>query len=102
MTYKEHLVYNPTATDLRQAYEVAYGDLGESYLIGALFANVSDQTIERLYQEALDKVKSDMDKMTVCVYCMSWYGAETQVCPECNEYDGMMVVSEARKEGHIV
>lgn len=98
MTY----LYNPTVTDLRQAYEVAYGDSGAYALVGALYANVTSEVIERLYKEALDKVKSDMDKMTVCVYCTNWYGAETEVCPECNEYDGMMVVSQAREEGHIV
>lgn len=98
MSYKEHIVYNPTVTELRQAYEVAYGHTGESHLLGALFANVSDKTIERLYQEALDKVKEDMDKMTVCVYCMSWYPAGTEVCPECNEYDGMMNVADAKAE----
>lgn len=102
MTYKEHIVYNPTVTDLRHAYEVAHGHLGVHYLIGALFANVTDQTIERLYQEALEKVREDTDKLTVCVYCLQWYSRDAQVCPECNEYDGMMVVSEARKEGHIV
>ena len=98
MDYK----YDPTVTELRQAYEVAYGEIGAYHLIGALFANVSNDVVERLYRQALDKVKEDMDKMTVCVYCLTWFGAETQVCSECNEYDGMMVVSEAKKEGHLV
>lgn len=55
--------YNPDSTELRQAYEVAYGDMGVYQLYGALFANVSPETIERLYKEALTKVRSDMDKM---------------------------------------
>lgn len=55
--------HNPDSTELRQAYEVAYGDMGVYHLYGALFANVSPETIERLYKEALTKVRSDMDKM---------------------------------------
>ena len=55
--------YNPNPTELRQAYEVAYGDMGVYHLCGALFANVSPETVERLYKEALVKVRSDMDKM---------------------------------------
>lgn len=94
--------YNPTVTELRQAYEVAYGKYGENYLIGALFANTPDEVINRLYNEALDKVKEDMDKMNVCVYCYSWYEAGTLVCPECNEYDGIMTVATAKEEGHKV
>ena len=38
-------------TELRQAYEAKYGETGVYYLVGALFANVSDETIERLYNE---------------------------------------------------
>jgi len=53
--------YNPTATELRQAYEVAYGKYGESYLIGALFAHVPEDTIERLYQDSLIKIKEDLE-----------------------------------------
>ena len=43
-------------TTLRQAYEAHYGENGVYALVGALFANVSDETIERLYKEALEKV----------------------------------------------
>jgi hypothetical protein len=98
MDYK----YDPTATELRQAYEVAYGEIGAYHLLGALFANVSSDVIERLYRQALDKVKEDMDKMNVCVYCSNWYSAETTVCPECNEYDGIMTVATAKEEGITV
>lgn len=58
-TYK----YNPDIHELRQAYEVAYGDNGVYHLYGALFANVSPETVERLYQDALAKVRSDMNEM---------------------------------------
>ena len=34
-----------------------------------------------------------MDKM--CVYCESVFTSETIVCPNCNEYDGLMPVSQA-------
>jgi hypothetical protein len=55
--------YKPSVTELRQAYEVAYGDMGVYQLYGALFETVSPETVERLYKEALVKVRSDMDKM---------------------------------------
>jgi hypothetical protein len=58
MSYK----YNPDVTDMRNAYEVAYGEMGVYHLLGALFANITDTEIERLYKEALDKVKEDMKK----------------------------------------
>lgn len=54
--------WNPTVTEMRQAYEVAYGDYGMNVLIGALFANVTDMKINELYQEAIDKVRNDLDK----------------------------------------
>lgn len=88
MSYK----YNPTSTELRQAYEVAYGDVGIYSLYGALFANVSDETIERLYREALDKVRADVDKLVVCVYCETIFAEGTTVCTECNEYDGLTLM----------
>jgi hypothetical protein len=59
MSYK----YNPTVTDLRQCYEVAYGEHGAYTLIGALFANLDSDTIERLYAQGLDKVRADMAEM---------------------------------------
>lgn len=30
-----------------------------------------------------------------CVYCYNVYGADTYVCPECNEYDGLMELKDA-------
>ena len=52
--------YNPTVTELRQAYEVLYGEYGAYHLIGAMFASMSDEAIERVYQSALDQVKADL------------------------------------------
>lgn len=99
MTYK----YNPTATELRQAYEVAFGgDLSIYKLYGALFANVKPETIERLYVEALEIVKDNMGKTIFCVYCETQYNKDTTVCPECNEYDGLIQTKEAEKEGYTV
>ena len=92
MSYK----YNPTSTELRQAFEVAYGDVGIYSLYGALFANVSDETIERLYREALDKVRADVDKLVVCTYCETIYAEGTAVCNECNEYDGLILMGEKK------
>lgn len=43
-------------TELREAFEKAYGEQHGVYaLVGALFANVSEETIERLHREALEK-----------------------------------------------
>lgn len=53
-------MYNPTVTDIRNAYEVAYGDFGVYQLVGAMFANLDQNTIERLYSEAIEKVRNDM------------------------------------------
>ena len=54
-------MYNPTVTELRQAYEVAYGEeYGAFALIGAMFVSMSDTAIERVYQAALDQVKTDL------------------------------------------
>ena len=55
-------MYNPTVTDMRNAYEVAYGDFGVYNLVGAMFANLDQDTIERLYSEAIEKVREDMRK----------------------------------------
>ena len=49
-----------TPTELRNAYEVAYGEYGANYLIGALFANLPYETIERLYDQAIEKVREDL------------------------------------------
>jgi hypothetical protein len=57
MSYK----YNPTVTELRQAYEVAFGEeYGANNLLGAMFANLSQDTIERLYAQAIHEVRQDM------------------------------------------
>lgn len=58
MTYK----YNPTVTDMRQAWEVAYGDKGAYYLIGAMFVNLEDSAKENLYKQALEQVKADLEE----------------------------------------
>jgi uncharacterized membrane protein YecN with MAPEG domain len=58
MSYK----YNPSVTELRQAYEVAYGDGGAQVLSGAMFASLDSETIERLYGYALDKIREDTAK----------------------------------------
>lgn len=52
--------YNPTVTELRQAYEVAYGEFGAYHLVGAMFASLEQPAIERVYQAALDTIKSDL------------------------------------------
>jgi hypothetical protein len=52
--------YNPDVTDMRQAWEVAYGDMGVYLLAGAMFVNIDDATKERLYKQALDKVREDL------------------------------------------
>jgi len=54
--------YNPTVTDLRQAYEVAFGEYGANILIGTLFAHLPDDTIERLYAQALAEVRADLEE----------------------------------------
>jgi hypothetical protein len=57
MSYK----YYPTVTELRQAYEVAFGeDYGVYNLLGAMFANLSEDTIERLYAQAIHEVRTDL------------------------------------------
>jgi len=55
-------MYNPTATDLRNAYEVAYGEYGLNVLLGMFYAKTTNLEIERLYASALDKVKKDMEE----------------------------------------
>jgi len=58
--------YNPSVTELRQAYEVAYGEYGAYHLVGAMFASMSDTAIERVYQAALDSIRKDMkEKETI-------------------------------------
>jgi hypothetical protein len=52
--------YNPTVKELREAYEVAYGEYGAYHLIGAMFASMNEPAIERVYQAALSAVRSDL------------------------------------------
>ena len=54
--------YNPTVTEMVDGYSVAYGDLGEAMLIGAMFGRLTDQQKETIYRDALDKVREDMKK----------------------------------------
>jgi hypothetical protein len=49
-------------TELRQAWEVAYGENGVYSLVGAMFANLDQTTINRLYNTALAQVRADMEK----------------------------------------
>ena len=93
------MTFVPSATDLRRVYEQAHGErLGSSYLLGLLYANVDLDTVNRLYEEALEVIRENEENATVCVYCNSFYPVDTFVCPACNEYDGMMKVEEAKKE----
>lgn len=54
--------YNPDVTELRQAWEVAYGDMGAYLLIGAMFVNLEPSAKENLYRQALDKVRADLEE----------------------------------------
>jgi len=54
--------YNPTPTELRDAYEVAYGDQGVYYLAGAMYANLDMDIINKLYNQALATVREQMEK----------------------------------------
>ena len=45
---------------MRQAWEVAYGDMGAYLLIGAMFVNLEPSAKENLYQQALEKVNADL------------------------------------------
>ena len=59
MSYK----YNPSAQEMRDAYSVAYGDLGDLMIIGALYGYLKankPQAIEKLYQETLTKINGDL------------------------------------------
>ena len=50
------------SSELRQAWEVAYGEFGAYSLLGAMFANLDQATINRLYNQALAQVREDMKK----------------------------------------
>lgn len=54
--------YKPSALDMVNAYEVAYGELAPSMLVGELYANVTDMKLEEIYSRAIDKVRDDLDK----------------------------------------
>jgi hypothetical protein len=54
--------HNPSVTELRHAYEVAYGENGVYYLLGAVFAHLDQTTINNLYNQALAKVREQMEK----------------------------------------
>ena len=52
--------HNPTPTELRDAYEVAYGENGVYFLAGAMYANLDMDIINKLYNQALEKVRTDL------------------------------------------
>jgi hypothetical protein len=54
--------YEPTVKDMTDAFTVAYGDTGVDALVGAMFANLSPETIERLYAQALQATREDLAK----------------------------------------
>jgi len=65
MPNQEKLIYPYDITDvteLRQAWEVAYGETGAHSLIGAMFASLDQTTINKLYNVALAEVRGQMEK----------------------------------------
>ena len=54
--------HNPTPTEVRDVYEVAYGENGVYFLAGAMYANLDMDIINKLYNQALEKVREDMKK----------------------------------------
>jgi hypothetical protein len=46
------------AYDLADLWTEAHGDTGRSQLLGAMFANLSEETIERLADQAREIIKS--------------------------------------------
>ena len=52
--------YNPTITELRDAWEVAYGQYGTYALAGAMFVYLDQAVIEKLYRQALEDVREDL------------------------------------------
>ena len=54
--------YNPSVTETADAYLVAYGDLANAMLIGAMWGRLTKNQQETVYREALDKVRDDMKK----------------------------------------
>jgi hypothetical protein len=54
--------YNPTSTELRHAFETAYGDNGVYQLIGAMFVHMKPEDIEAMYYNALTQVRKDLEE----------------------------------------
>lgn len=54
--------YGVDVTEVRNAYEVAYGEAGAHVLLGKLFAMVSEEVQEKLYAEALKDVRRDLEE----------------------------------------
>jgi hypothetical protein len=54
--------YGVDLTEVRNAYEVAYGDAGAHVLLGKLFTMVSEDVQEKLYAEALQDVRRDLEQ----------------------------------------
>ena len=52
--------YFPKVSDLLDAYTVAYGESGVYALVGMMYANLDDPTIERLYRQAIHDVREDL------------------------------------------
>jgi hypothetical protein len=50
----------PSSSDLREIFELAYGEYGVHQLTGALYQNVSNDVIQRLFTSALEKIGADM------------------------------------------
>ena len=54
--------YNPTSTELRHAYEVAYVEMGVYHLVGAMYASLNQPAIERIYQAVIQTVKEQLQE----------------------------------------
>ena len=44
-------------------------------------------------------VRDKVSIMIVCVYCSTLYDDDVVVCPECNDYSGLIPVKAAKEEG---
>jgi hypothetical protein len=47
--------------------------------------------------ELSKEMRNKMEKL-VCVFCENIYEADTVICSECNDYKGMMTLTDASKE----
>jgi len=54
--------FNPSVTETVDAYSVAYGDIANSMLIGAMWGRLTAKQQEAVYVDALDKVRENMKK----------------------------------------